>query len=556
MKRLQGYLCLFAAALVAGIWFSHSGNPKDEEIHPPERERPNPPVLKPRSPSLLGEGEEETGDEGDVREGAPPPSVEELAALLEGAGFKARDIVVSFTNPETATNFAAEAPANGIEIVGESMPLATLRIRLRNPLKAGKFLEERKDDLNMEWNRPVRAPVHPRPEYLDGEKGFADQAVDWLDAPAERSEWGRGVTVAVLDTGVNADHPSLKGAEVVSLDLVGGPRGPEGSYLGHGTAVASLIAGTGDGTEGVAPAARILSVRVLDGRGGGDSFTVARGIVEAVDMGADVVNLSLGSTLGSQVLRQAVDYARSKGAVVVAAVGNKGTRGVTYPAGYDGVVGVTSVDAKGRQSAFANYGEGVDLAAPGVDVHAAWAGTEMVSFSGTSSSTAFVSGALAAELSGNPGLSGEQVVDLLYKYANEAEKPGHDALTGNGILNIGRIENRGTPGIRDAAVVGYYFDPAELKGGTTPFLVNVQNQGTERLNGLTLEVEYGGLHRNFLIGSLSPGEVRSEKLYVDAATASDPEGVRIRSAVKLPQGEDFKPDNDVRVSRITLPSAN
>ncbi len=555
MKRLQVYLWLLAAALVAGIWFSPSC---DEDEAPPAPIGTKPDELRsavpgPFPPPRVLRDRRKREDDFNARASAPSP--EELLTLLAASELKRKDLVLSFTDSAKAADFAAEAPAHGIEIVAESGPLATLRVRLRDPIKAGKFLEERKDDLKMEWNRPVWAPAHPRAEYLDGEKGFADQAADWLDVPPERSEWGRGVTVAVLDTGVNVDHPALKGAEVISIDLVGGPHGPDGAYLGHGTAVASLIAGSGEGVEGLAPAARILSVRVLDGQGGGDSFTVARGIVEAVDKGARVLNLSLGSASDSHVLQQAVDYARSKGAVVVAAVGNKGVRGVTYPAGFEGVVGVTSVDAKGRQSAFANYGEGVDIAAPGVDVHAAWAGAERVSFSGTSSSTAFVSATLAAELSRNPELPGEQVVDLLYKYANEAEKPGLDPLTGNGVLNVGRIENRQIPGIRDAAVVGYYFDPAELKGGTTPFLVNVQNQGTEHLAGLTLEVEYGGLNRNFLIGSLSPGEVRSEKLYVDAATAADPEGVRIRSAIKTPQGQDAKPDNDVRVSRITLPSS-
>ena len=243
-----------------------------------------------------------------------------------------------------------------------------------------------------------------------------------------------------------------------------------------------------------------------------------------------------------------------QGALVVAAVGNDGTRGVTFPARYEGVVGVTSVDAKGRQSSFANYGEEVDIAAPGVDVYAAWSGAGLVSFSGTSSSAGFVTGALAAEISRNPGMTSDQVVDLLYEYANEAEKPGADILTGKGILNIGRIENRKVDGIQDAAVVGYYFDPDELKGGTTPFLVNVQNQGTAWLNGVSLQVEYGGLTRNFLIGSLDPGEVRSEKLFLDATTAADAEGVRIKSKVTLSSGRDAKPENDVRSSRITLPS--
>ena len=484
----------------------------------------------------------------------PEVSFEALADLMLRKRKPLRDVVLGFSSPEKAAAFALEAPSRGIDVIDESGPLASLRIRLRDPAKAREMLGDWKEDTEMEWNRPISAPPMPRAEYLDGEKGFAGDAADWMDVPENRSEWGRGVKVAVLDSGVDGEHPSLVDTKLSLIDFVGGSHGPDGAYLGHGTAIASLIAGTVDGSPGLAPEAEILSIRVLDGEGSGDSFTVARGIVEAADRGADVINLSLGSDTGSQVLQNAVAYAREKGALVVAAVGNDGTRGVTFPARYEGVVGVTSVDAKGRQSSFANYGEEVDIAAPGVDVYAAWAGDGLVSFSGTSSSTGFVSGALAAEISRNPGMTSDQVVDLLYEYANEAEKPGTDILTGKGILNVGRIENRKVAGIRDAAVVGYYFEPDELKGGTTPFLVNVQNQGTAWLNGVSLQVEYGGLRRDFLIGSLHPGEVRSEKMFLDAASAASVDGVSIKSKVTLSSGLDFKPENDVRSSRITLPS--
>ena len=484
---------------------------------------------------------------------SPEISFETLAKLLSTERKPLRDVVIGFSSAEQAADFAAEAPLNGIEIIDESKALATLRLRLRDPFKARDLLREWKEETELEWNRVVQAPALPRPEYLDGEKGFGGDAADWMDVPSDRSEWGRGVTVAVLDSGVAVDHPSLRDSKITSLDFVGGSLGPDGAYLGHGTAIASLIAGTTEGEEGLAPKADILSIRVLDGEGGGDSFTVARGIVEAADRGADVINLSLGSETSSHVLENAVKYAQGKGAIVVASVGNEGIRGVTFPARYEGVIGVTSVDAKGRQSAFANYGEEVDLAAPGIGVHAAWSGDETVSFSGTSSSTAFVTGALAAEISRNPGMKPDQVQDMLYQYANEAEKPGEDLWTGHGILNVGRVENRNVSGIRDAALVGYYFDPAELKGGTTPFLVNVQNQGTEWLKGVSLEVEYNGVNRNYLIGSLDPGQVRSEKLYLDAASVADPDGVRIVSKVSLPDGRDAKPENDKRVSRLTLP---
>ena len=303
---------------------------------------------------------------------------------------------------------------------------------------------------------------------------------------------------------------------------------------------------------GIAPSASLLSIRVLDGEGQGDSFTVAKGIVEAANRGAQVINLSLGGTGESIVLKNAVDYARAQGSLVVAAVGNEGVSGVSYPAKFDHVIGVTSVDANGRQSSFANYGEGVDIAAPGVGVFTAWEDEALVSFSGTSSATAFISGALASEISRNPNLSSDQVVDLLYKYSNESEKPGFDEFTGNGILNVGRIENRNVPNLYDGAIVGYYFDPEEMKGGTTPFLVSVQNQGTAWLNNVSLEVEYRGVVKNYIFNNLDPGETRSEKLFLDGSGESG-KGVRISSQLRLSGQTDIYPENNSRVSTISLP---
>jgi len=177
----------------------------------------------------------------------------------------------------------------------------------------------------------------------------------------------------------------------------------------------------------------------------------------------------------------------------------------------------------------------------------------LVAFSGTSTATAFISGALAAEISKNPGLSNAEVVDLLYNFANESEKPGIDKFTGKGILNVGRIDNRNVPNLHDAAIVGYYFDPEHLKGGTTPFQVLVQNQGTSRLDNLSLQVEYRGVVRNFFLNNLSPGDTRSEKLFLDGSVRGG-DGVRISSKIFLNGVRDIKPENNNRVSTISLPS--
>ena len=457
-----------------------------------------------------------------------------------------KDLTIGFDSLESMDLFLSGAENNGIQILDQMNELSFLRIRVSDLSKAAQFMEQWENE--PQYNYPVRAPVLPRAEFLEGEKSFGPNANEWLGVADKREEWGRGVKVAILDSGVDRLHDTLDGVFIEEVDLVGGAE----ISKGHATAIASIIAGSKPSQLGLSPAVSLLSMRVLDEKGEGNSFTVAQGIVEATDRGANVINLSLGGTSRSEVMKNAVDYAHENGVLIVAAVGNDGVGEVSYPAKFENVIGVSSVDANGRQSSFANYGDGVDIAAPGVGVYTAWENEEMVAFSGTSVATAFISGALASEISKNPSLLPNQVVDLVYEYSNESEKPGFDEYTGNGILNMGRIENRNTPNINDGAIVGYYFDPKDMQGGTTPFLVSIQNQGTSWLNNLNLEVKYRGVVRNFLFNDLDPGETRSEQLFLDGSNSSE-NGVRISSRLTIGTKEDYTPDNNTRVSTISLP---
>ena len=459
-----------------------------------------------------------------------------------------QDLTLGFKSLAAMKDFIIEAKKNGIQIRDQLDQVSMVRVRIRDLTKAAHFMDQWDEEIEPQYNFRVQTPELPRAEFLDNEKGFGANANQWMGTPEERKEWGRGIKVAILDSGIDRRNSNLDGVQIQEIDLIGG----SDISRGHGTAIASIIAGNEKGQLGLSPSASLLSIRVLDSQGEGDSFTVAKGIIKAADQGAQVINLSLGGSSGGTVLKNAIEYAHQKGAVVVAAVGNEGVEGVSYPAKFEKVIGVTSVDSNGRQSSFANYGEGVDIAAPGVGVFTAWENEEMVSFSGTSTATAFVSGALAAELSKNPNLSSDQVLDIIYKYSNESEKPGFDQYTGNGILNIGRIENRDVPNIHDGAIVGYYFEPENLAGGTTPFLVSVQNQGTSWLNNLNLKVEYRGVVKNFLFNNLNPGETRSEQLFLDGSNGEG-KGVKISSSLTINGYQDQNLQNNTRVSTILLP---
>tara|TARA_B100001123_G_scaffold449360_1_gene614370 strand:+ start:546 stop:1985 length:1440 start_codon:yes stop_codon:yes gene_type:complete len=475
-----------------------------------------------------------------------------LDALLDNS-FRFRDIVVRFSSDESLRDFAAKAGERGLSIEKDLARLGLLRVRLDSGRQARELFELLPEDSEPEPNFPVLVPELPETENVRGIASFGRGATAWLDAPEDRSSWGAGVVVAVLDTGVDFSHPSLAGIQGTSIDLVEG-EAPDDSYFGHGTAVASIIAGDPDAVGGLAPKAEILSFRVLDGEGVGNAYVVANGIVQAVDRGADVINLSLGSSGHSFAMEKAIGYAVENNVLVVASVGNDGQKGVTFPARFDGVIGVTAVDKKGSQAIFANYGDGVDIAAPGAGVHAAWAEDQLVSFSGTSASTPFVTGALAGLISQNRAMPKAQLVELLYQHANDDPMPGVDPYVGKGILDLGRVLGREEKGIYDMAITGYYFDPKYFdRPGSTPFLVSVQNQGTEWVDRATLEINFGEVSKTLHFSNLGVGEVKSIELQLEEKHAKDPDGTRIRSSLVIDSHPDGDMNNNLRITRITLP---
>ena len=191
----------------------------------------------------------------------------------------------------------------------------------------------------------------------------------------------------------------------------------------------------------MAPGTSLLSIRVAGGDGVGDSFTVAQGIVQAVNQGAQIINLSMGSQGDSFILHEAVNYALGKGVLIIASTGNDAVEGVDYPARYEGVVAVTGVDASGRHLYFANRGAEVTLSAPGYEVNAAWTQNQVVLVTGTSAAAPFVAGAVAAVMSANPGMTAADALAVLVKASKDAGTPGRDKEYGYGFLNLANLGN-------------------------------------------------------------------------------------------------------------------
>jgi type VII secretion-associated serine protease mycosin len=277
---------------------------------------------------------------------------------------------------------------------------------------------------------------------------------------------GNGVTVAVIDTGVDPRNPQLSGDNKVQkgtsylMDKSQNPPQPaQGDSLtdtvGHGTKVAGIIAASHRdkvGFVGLAPEATILSIRQNDDAGDGDVPSLAKAIREAVDKGAKVINISQdvrgtnGPNFGgSDQLKSAIDYAESKRVVVVAASGNDGVEGATYPAAYPTVLAVGASDRNNERASFSSYGDFVKVAAPGVDMLSTVPGGGQCVDNGTSFAAPYVAGVAALLVGDHSDWSPAQIRTRIEQTAQRTER-GPNKYIGWGVVDpVKAVSDPDTP---------------------------------------------------------------------------------------------------------------
>ena len=341
--------------------------------------------------------EEELADKADM---ISHQVAQQTAALTEGEQYEKNTILALAETEEIAQVYAEAFSA---ELLSWQDGLATLRLEGVSVVEALTAAQE-SDRL------PAAYPNHIAVLPPDEAEGTEDSGIalfsedipqtqtwrSWLDNTADPdtllknpasgsyqymhdtvdsyAAWGvttgKGVTVAILDSGVMANHEDLPNVTRIEVFYKNASLGLDDA-IGHGTHVAGIISaamGNGKGGAGIAPGVKLLSLRITNDAGSSNDAKLICGLQAAVKAGAQIVNISLGGPAYSAVFQKAINEATEAGVTVVAAMGNDGTNCLNYPAGYDNVIGVVSVDRTNNRASGSSYGTWGDVAAPGADI--------------------------------------------------------------------------------------------------------------------------------------------------------------------------------------------
>lgn len=311
----------------------------------------------------------------------------------------------------------------------------------------------------VEPNMKVQAQSIPNDPYWSVQWGPQKIEADWA---WNTTVGDPSVLVAVVDTGVYYTHPDLA-ANYIALgyDWVNNDNDPLDDH-GHGTHCAGIIAAVLNNGEGIAGLAQVqvMAEKVLGSGGGGYAEWVASGIIHATDCGADIISMSLGASGDSELIHDAVRYAYSSGVLVIAAAGNDNTNMKFYPAGYDEVVSVAATDQYDGKASFSNWGDWIELAAPGVSIYST-VPFGYATMSGTSMACPHVSGIAALVWSRHPSKTRDWVRLWLQYTADDLGDSGFDVYYGYGRVNARKAVEQTPPA--HELIVSHWTTPLSVE---------------------------------------------------------------------------------------------
>jgi parallel beta-helix repeat protein len=308
------------------------------------------------------------------------------------------------------------------------------------------------------------------------------------DAAWDTTVGSSDVLVAIIDTGIEYTHSDLAANYVpLGYDWVNDDNDPMDD-AGHGTHCAGIVAATLNNNIGIAGVAqvRIMAEKVLTSAGWGYHSWIIQGIYDAVAKGAKIISMSLGGSSSTELFREVVKYAHDHGVLVIAAVGNEHSNAPHYPAAYDGVVAVAATDSSDNVAGFSNFGNWIDLAAPGVDVYSTFLGNSYEYLSGTSMACPHVTGVAALAWGVFSNYTADQITEVLERTADDLGEPGYDEYYGHGRVNARRAV-AGIP-IHDVSITGWKQAHRLDPGHVDEFNVTVSNYG--RSNETNVSVQF------------------------------------------------------------------
>ncbi len=337
--------------------------------------------------------------------------------------------------PQSAVSSGLNAYGATIEqVLDENVVKIKVAPGMLEPIK--NALSKNPDISRVDYNHTMKANFVPTDILYSWQWHLPD-----IQAPAawDITRGDPQIIIAVLDSGVDSTHPNLGGGKVINgYNFVNNTPDATTDLFGHGTMIAGIAAapaGVG-GVVGVCPDCSIMSVVVADKKGLSNDFDLARGIRYAADHGAKIINISYGGGANIPVLHDAVNYAWSKGAVIVASAGNASSSSLSYPAAYVNVIAVSAIDQDNKPANFTDYGTWIDVSAPGVGIITTGLHGKYASGSGTSFSAAIIAGLAGLIYSANPNLTNTQVVNMITNYADNMGTAGFDDYYGFGKVNL------------------------------------------------------------------------------------------------------------------------